>query len=121
MTYYTEDEWGRKGATMSDKSARTEFGLTQQEIIAALRAGTMHYREASMHGNPWYRLLRREVEELVRTTHGERYLRDRKAQTELAGVNREIRQLRSQLAALEKQRAALTADLAESSESAAAP
>ena len=28
--------WSQKGATMSDKSARQEFGLTQQEIIAAI-------------------------------------------------------------------------------------
>jgi hypothetical protein len=32
------DEWGRKDATLSDKTARAEFGLTQDEIIAAIRA-----------------------------------------------------------------------------------
>lgn len=58
--------WSRKGATLSDKSARQEFGLTQQEIVAAIRAGKLQYREASMHGNPWLRLLRHEVEALVR-------------------------------------------------------
>ena len=35
------DEWGRKGATLSDKTARSEFGLTQDEIIAAIRAGKL--------------------------------------------------------------------------------
>jgi EmrB/QacA subfamily drug resistance transporter len=30
---------------------------------------------AAMHGNPWLRLLRREVEDLVRTRSGDRYLR----------------------------------------------
>jgi hypothetical protein len=50
------DEWGRKGATLSDKSARAEFGLTQDEIIAAIRAGKLQYRPAAMHGNPWLRL-----------------------------------------------------------------
>jgi hypothetical protein len=29
-----------------------------------------------MHGNPWLRLLRREVEELVRSRQGEQYLRE---------------------------------------------
>ena len=53
------DEWGRKGATLSDKTARAEFGLTQDEIIAAIRAGKLQYRPAAMHGNPWLRLLRR--------------------------------------------------------------
>ena len=69
------DEWVRKGATLSDKTARAEFGLTQNEIIAAIRAGQLQYRPAEMHGNPWLRLLRREVEDLVSIRHGERYLR----------------------------------------------
>ena len=84
------EEWARKGATLSDKTARSEFGLTQDEIIAAIRAGKLQYRPSSMHGNPWLRLLRREVEDLVTTRHGERYLRDRQARTELARVNREL-------------------------------
>ena len=33
--------WTQQGATFSDKSARQEFGLTQQEIIAAIRAGKL--------------------------------------------------------------------------------
>jgi len=52
-------EWQRKGATLGDKTARLEFGLTQDEIYDAIDAGTLHYREASIHGNPWLRLLRR--------------------------------------------------------------
>jgi len=55
-----------------------------------------------MHGNPWLRLLRREVEDLVRTRHGERYLREQNARTELAQINRELKQLRARLAALEE-------------------
>src|SRR5258707_7570657 len=93
------DEWGRKGATLSDKSARAEFGLTQDEIIAAIRAGKLQYRPAEIQGNPWLRLLRREVEALVSIRHGEGYLRERQARTELKGVNRELKQLRGQLAA----------------------
>ena len=30
-----EPNWSQKGATLSDKSARQEYGLTQQEIVAA--------------------------------------------------------------------------------------
>ena len=33
--YESDSIWTRKGATLSDKSARQEFGLTQQEIVAA--------------------------------------------------------------------------------------
>ena len=64
-----------------------------------------------MHGNPWLRLLRREVEELVSARHGERYLREQQARTELARVNRELKQLRAQLAALEERRAVLLSEL----------
>ncbi len=49
---FHDEEWGRKGATLSDKTARSEFGLTQDEIIAAIDAGKLQYRTASMHGNP---------------------------------------------------------------------
>jgi hypothetical protein len=108
---FHDEEWARKGATLSDKTARSEFGLTQDEIISAIDAGKLQYRTASMHGNPWLRLLRREVEELVRSRQGEQYLRERQARTELARINRELKQLRTQLATLEKRRAALLADL----------
>jgi hypothetical protein len=107
------DEWGRKGATLSDKTARQDYGLTQDEIYAAIDAGTLQYRPAAMHGNPWLRLLRREVEDLARTLHGERHLREQQARTELARVNRELKQLRAQVAALEERRAALLSELGE--------
>jgi chromosome segregation ATPase len=66
-----------------------------------------------MHGNPWLRLLRREVEDLARTLHGAPYLREQQARTELARINRELRQLRARLAALEERRAALLSELGE--------
>ena len=107
------NEWVREGATLSDKTARAEYGLTQDEIFEAIDAGKLQYRPAATHGNPWPRLLRREVEDLVSTRHGERYLRERQARTELKRVNRELKQLRTQLAALEERRAALLSELAE--------
>ena len=107
------DEWGRKGATLSDKTARSQYGLTQEEIYAAIDGGKLQYRPAAMHGNPWLRLLRREVEDLVSTRRGERYLREQQARTELKRVNRELKQLRTQLTALEERRAALLSELAE--------
>jgi len=35
------DEWRRKGATLSDKTVRSEYGLTQDEIYDALDAGKL--------------------------------------------------------------------------------
>ena len=105
------EDWGRKGATLSDKTARAEFGLTQDEIIEAIHAGTLQYRQGSIYGNPWLRLLRREVEGLVQARYGERYLRERQARAELARVNRELKRVRTQLAALEERRSELISDL----------
>ena len=111
MDRYHGNEWGRKGATISDKTARLEYGLTQDEIYDAIDAGKLQYRPAAMHGNPWLRLLRREVEDLARTLHGDRDVREKQARAELARVNRELKQLRSQLAALEERRTALLSEL----------
>jgi len=106
-----DSEWQRKGATLSDKTARKEFGLTQDEVVQAIRAGKLHYRKASMHGNPWLRLLRREVEALVKKKHGDDYLKDQRAKIELAGINRKLKQMKTQVAALEERKKKLMADL----------
>ncbi len=105
----SEAEWQRKGATLSDKTARKEFGLTQEEIHEAIRAGKLHYRPGSVFGNPFLRLLRREVEALVKQTHGVNYLSDQKSKTELAHIDRELKRLKHQLAALEARKAELLA------------
>jgi hypothetical protein len=102
------DEWQGKGATLSDKTARQEFGLSQDEIYDAIESGRLQYRQAYMHGNPWLRLLRREVEDLARSSHGDRHVQRNQAQAELARVNREIRRLRAELAALEERHTQLT-------------
>ena len=106
-----ESMWSRKGATLSDKSARQEFGLTQQEIIAAIRVGKLQFRVSSMHGNPWYRLLRHEVESLVRDKSGQDHLHKKKLQKELADLNTEARKLTTRLKAIERRRAELMKEL----------
>ncbi|MGH9056072.1 MAG: hypothetical protein ACRDYY_09475 [Acidimicrobiales bacterium] len=106
-----DEEWSRKGATLSDKTARKEFGLTQNEIVAAINAGQLQYRVSSIHGNPWLRLLRREVEDLMSNTFNDREHTQRRAKAKLTLVNKELKQLRTQLAILEEQRATLLAEL----------
>jgi predicted nuclease with TOPRIM domain len=110
-TRRVQEEWSRKGATLSDKTARKEFGLTQDEIVAAINAGQLQYRVGVIHGNPWLRLLRREVEELMDSTYNDRDHRRRRAKAELARVDRDLKKLRAEVAALEEQRAKLVADL----------
>jgi hypothetical protein len=46
------EEWSRKGATLSDETARKEFGLTQDEIVAAIDAGQLQYRVGVIHAIP---------------------------------------------------------------------
>jgi uncharacterized protein YydD (DUF2326 family) len=106
-----QEEWSRKGATLSDKTARKQFGLTQDEIVAAIDAGQLQYRVGVIHGNPWLRLLRREVEELMDSTYNDQDHRQRRARVELARVDRDLKKLRAELAALEERRAELLADL----------
>ena len=105
--------WSQKGATMSDKSARQEFGLTQEEIIVAIRAGKLRFRESNMHGNPWFRLLRHEVEFLVRNKSGLDHLHKKKHQKELADLTKEARKLTNRLKAIERRRAELMKELGE--------
>jgi hypothetical protein len=109
----SDEEWSRKGATLSDKTASKEYGLTHEEILAAIDAGDLQYRVSSIHGNPWFRLLRREVEVLTSTTYNDIDHRQRRAKAELARVNKELRQLRTQVNALEEQRSTLLAELGE--------
>jgi hypothetical protein len=102
-------EWQRKGATLSDKTARKEFGLSQDEIVQAIRAGKLQYRYNSIYGNPFLRLVRREVEALVTRKLGDDYLKDRQAKTELARINRELKRLKIQMAELEERKSKLMA------------
>ncbi len=104
-------EWQRKGATLSDKTACKEFGLTRDEIVRAIRASKLEYRQNSIYGSPFLRLLRREVEALVQEKHGPDYLGARLAKTELAGISRELQRLKTQIAVLEERKSKLLADL----------
>lgn len=106
-----QEEWSRKGATLSDKTARKEFGLSQDEIVAAIDAGQLQYRVGVIHGNPWLRLLRCEVEELMDSTYNDRDHRQRRARAEVARVDRDLKKLRTEVAALEEHRAKLLAEL----------
>ena len=106
-------QWQRKGATLSDRTARREYGLTQDEIVEGIQTGQLQYRQNSTHGNPFLRLLRQEIELLVRRKHGGDYLQGQQARTELAGIDRDLKKLKKQIAALEARKSTLLADLGE--------
>ncbi len=105
-----DSEWQRKGATLSDKTARKEYGLTQDEIVTAVQAGKLRYRLGSVYGNPFLRLIRRELETLLKKERGNAFLKEQQAKTELAHITRELKQLKAQIAVLEKRKSELLAD-----------
>lgn len=105
--------WTKKGATLSDKSAHKEFGVTREEIITAIGNGKLQFRNNYMHGNPYFRLLRSEVEALVDEQYGGHYLKKKKLETELTQINKELKRLRAEVASLEKRKAELVENIGE--------
>ena len=103
--------WVKKGATLSEMTAQKEFGLTQEEIIEAIKTGKLQYRHNSLYGNPCLKLLRHEVEALVSAKYGGDYLQTKNEETELSRVHTEIRSLKRKIAQLEKRKEELSAML----------
>ena len=97
-------QWTAKGATLSDKTARDEYGLTRTDIIKAINEGKLQFREGNIYGNPYFRLLRSEVEELYKKKFGKASLEKEKATTELKKINKEIRTLKTRLKELESRK-----------------
>lgn len=108
-----EPSWSDKGATFSDKSARNEFGITQDFIIDGIRDGSLQFRENHIHGNPYFRLFRHEVEAFVVEKYGADYLENKKVQNELKAINSELRKMKSRKKTLEKRKTELEAMLKE--------
>ena len=102
-----ESLWHKKGATLSHKNACKEFGLSEDEIYEAMKIGKLQYRQNYAHGNPYFRLLRNEVEILAQDLKGHKGLEEQKVKHELAVISREINSLKRKLASLEKQKAKL--------------
>jgi len=98
----TSSAWTTKGASLSDKSARKEFGLTQEEIIEAIGDGKLQYRVNYVFDNPYYKLIRSEVEAFVVEKYGDIYLTTKRNKNELAQINKELKKLKAQMVALEQ-------------------
>ena len=75
----SDSVWTKKGATLSDKSARKEFGLTQEEIIEAIKGGKLQYRN-NYTGS---------------------------GSTELTQVDKELKRLKAELGSFEKRKVEL--------------
>jgi hypothetical protein len=95
-------EWNRKGATLSDVTAKAEYGVSRDFIVNGIQTGNLEYREGAIWGNPYLRVLRSQLEQYIAEALGEDYLRRVKHQTELCRVNKEIAELKKKLAGLQE-------------------
>lgn len=94
-------EWTKKGSTLSDVTAEAEYGVSRDFIIKGIKAEKLEYREGSIYGNPYLRILRSQLEKYIISELGEAYLVKVKSQTELRSVKKEIAGLKKKLTALE--------------------
>ena len=97
-------EWNRKGATLSDKTAKKEYGVDQDFIVKGIRAGKLEYREGAIWGNPYLRLLRSQLEQYISEELGKDRLSNVKKQTELRKIKKEIAKLKKKLNGLQARR-----------------
>ena len=107
-------EWNRKGATLSDVTARKEFGVSRDFIVQGIRAGKLEYREGAVWGNSYLRILRSQLEQYIEEELGPQHLRGKKAQAELRTINLELDSLKKQVAALEARKAEIEAEIGKS-------
>ncbi len=104
-------EWNRKGATLSDVTAKAEYGVSQDFIVKGIRAGKLEYRQGSIWGNPYIRVLRSQLEKYIAEELGEDYLTRVKNQAELRTVKKEISELKKRLDGLQERKKKLEASL----------
>jgi len=97
-------EWNRKGATLSDVTAKKEYGVDRDFIVKGIRAGKLEYREGAIWGNPYLRLLRSQLEQYIAEELGKDRLSNVKKQTELRKIKKEIANLKKKLNELQARR-----------------
>ena len=100
-------EWNRKGATLSDATAKKEYGVNRDFIVKGIRAGKLECREGAIWGNPYLRVLRSQLEQYIAEELGADRLSSGKNQTELRNIKKEMADLNKRLAALQARRTEL--------------
>ena len=100
-------EWNRKGATLSDITAKKEYGVSRDFIVKGIRAGKLEYREGAIWGNPYLRVLRSQLEQYIAEEFGADRLSSGKNQTELRKIKKEMADLKKRLDQLRARRTEL--------------
>ncbi len=93
-------EWNRKGSTLSDTTAEKEYGVDREFIVTGIKAGKLEYREGSIYGNPWLRILRNQLEQYITEELGSAYLSNIKNRTELRKIKKELADLKKRMETL---------------------
>ncbi len=96
--------WIQQGETLSHKNACKEFCLDEHEIFEAMRAGKLQYKENYAHGNPYYRLFRKEVIALTIELRGESFFIKQEIEYKIKKVTKEINSHKRKLKAFEKEK-----------------
>ena len=73
-------------------------------VIKGIRAGKLEYREGVIWGNPYFRLLRSQLEKYIVEELGQDSLSKEKNKTELRKTKSEIRKIKMRLKELEAQK-----------------
>jgi hypothetical protein len=102
-------EWNQKGASLSDKTARKEYKVDQEFIIKGIEDGKIEFRYSSVWGNPFIRILRRQLEEYITSELGPKYLEKARGKIELQKIKKEIAEIEQQLIVLSTRKAELQA------------
>jgi len=90
-------EWNRKGATLSDVTAKAEYGVNREFIIKGIQTGKLEYRDGAIWGNPYLRILRSQLEEYIADELGKEYLIKVKNELELRKIKKEISDIKKKL------------------------
>ena len=84
-----------------------EFGLSEEQIMQGMRSGKLQYRENYAHGNPYFRLLRSELEIFATEINGIEGVQRQKTQHRLNEIKKQINSLKRKLKSLENEKARL--------------
>ena len=74
-------------------------------IVKGIKAEKLEYREGSLYGNPWLRILRNQLEQYITEELGAAYLSDMKNRTELRKIKKEVTDLKKRLDVLQARKA----------------
>ena len=94
-------EWNRKGATLSDTTAKKEYGVDRNFIIKGIETGKLEYRQGVVWENPYIKILRSQLEEYIAGELGPEYLANVKNKSEIRKIKKEMSDIKKRLEALQ--------------------